>query len=151
MAWRRFLDRLLRRRAPPRQRDVSDNDLLAPLRRLAQDQGRSVDEVTYDLLADSLTQHSPTPSSGRLWMTLTPREQDVAALVYAGYPTSKIAHLLGVSVETVRSHIYHILRKVNLHSKVELNLALQQEGSDRRIRQRLEVLLSSPRPPDERG
>jgi DNA-binding NarL/FixJ family response regulator len=151
MAWRRFLDRLLRRRAPPRRRDVSDNDLLAPLRRLAQDQGRSLDEVTYDLLAQSLSQQPPTTSSGRLWMLLTPREQDVVALVYAGYPTSKIASLLGVSVETVRSHTYHILRKVNLHSKVELNLALQQEGSDRRIRQRLEKLLNSPRAPNERG
>jgi DNA-binding NarL/FixJ family response regulator len=151
MAWRRFLDRLLRRRAPPRQRDVSDDDLLAPLRKLAQDQGRSLDEVTYDLLADSLTQRSPTPSAGRLWMMLTLREQDVAALVYAGYPTSKIAYQLGVSVETVRSHIRHILSKVHLHSKVELKQALQREGSDRLIRQRLEILLNPPRPPNERG
>jgi DNA-binding NarL/FixJ family response regulator len=150
MAWKRFWDRLLRRRAPQRP-DPSNDDLLAPLRRLAQDQGRSLDEVTYDLLAHSLAQPLPTLSSERLWLALTPREQDVAALVYAGYPNSQIASLLGLSVETVRSHIHHILRKVKLHSKVELNLALQREGSDRRIQQRLETLLNSTQPPDERG
>ncbi len=113
MAWKRFWDRLLRRRAPQRP-DPSNDDLLAPLRRLAQDQGRSLDEVTYDLLAHSLAQPLPTLASERLWVALTPREQDVAALVYSGYSNSQIASLLGLSVETVRSHIHHILRKVQL-------------------------------------
>lgn len=151
MAWKRFLDRLQRRRAPPRQQDESEHDLLAPLRRLAQDQGRSLDDVTYDLLANSLAQHSPTPPKERLWAALTLREQDVAALTYAGYSNSQIASLLGLSRETVRSHNRHILTKVKVHSKVELNLALQQEGSEWWIRQRLEFLLSLLQPPDERG
>ena len=156
MAWKRFLDRLFRRRAPPPVRaqkptDPPGDDLLAPLRRLAHDQGRSLDEVTYDLLAHSLAQQSPTPASKRLWMALSPREQDVAALVYAGYSNGQVAFLLDLSIETVRTHIRHILIKGNLHSKVELNLVLRQEGSDRDIRQRLIRLLNLPRPLDGRG
>src|SRR5512139_1131666 len=92
MAWKRFLNRLLRRRAPPGQ-ESSGDDLLAPLRRLAKDQGRSLDEVTYDLLAHGLAQQPHTPPSERIWMELTPREQDVAALVYVGYSNSHIASL----------------------------------------------------------
>jgi len=102
-------------------------------------------------LAHSLALQSPNPASESLWMALTPREKDVAALVYAGYSNIQIALLLDLSVETVRTHVRHILRKSDVHSKVELNLALQDEGSGRNIQQRLEMLLNLSRPPDGRG
>jgi DNA-binding NarL/FixJ family response regulator len=152
MAWKRIWEGLLRWRAPPPSRaqqrpEPSEDDLLAPLRRLAQDQGRSLDEVTYDLLAHSLAQQPHTPPSERLWMALTPREQDVAALIYAGYNNTHVASLLDLSVETVRSHVRHILYKGDLHSKIELCLVLEHEGSDLLARRRLEKLLNLPQSP----
>jgi DNA-binding NarL/FixJ family response regulator len=144
MVWKRFWNWLLRRPPP-------GDDPLAPLRKLARDQGRSLDEVTYELLAHSLAQQAHLLRQGAIWAALTTREQDVAALIYAGYSNSQIAYLLGLGVETVRSHIQRMLRKCDLHSKVELCTALQNEGAEVEIQQRLEALFNSPPPPGVRG
>jgi DNA-binding NarL/FixJ family response regulator len=150
MAWKRFWDRLLRRRAP-QVPEPTGEELLGPLRKLAKDQGRSLDDVTYELLAHSLVQQVPASRLERCWTTLSHREQDVAALVYAGYTNAQIAQLLNISLETVRSHVQRMLRKCGVHSKVELCSALQQEGAERRIQWRLEELLSPPQGPGEKG
>jgi DNA-binding CsgD family transcriptional regulator len=75
----------------------------------------------------------------------------VAALIYAGYSNSQIAYLLSLGVETVRSHIQRMLRKCGLHSKAELCAALQSEGAEAEIQQRLEALFNPPPPPGARG
>jgi len=150
MAWKRIWDWLLRRRASQRP-EPGGEELLGPLRKLAKDQGRSVDDVTYELLAHSLAQQVSTPRPERCWPTLSHREQDVAALIYAGYTPAQIAPLLNVSLETVRTHVQRIMRKCGVHSKVELCIALEQEGAERRIQWRLEELLSPPQGPDAKG
>ena len=150
MAWKRFWDRLLHRRAPE-QPEPGGEELLRPLRKLAKDQGRSLDDVTYELLAHSLVQQVPTPRPERCWPALSHREQDVAALIYAGYTNAQIAQLLNISLETVRTHVQRILRKCGVHSKVELCVALEQEGAERRIHWRLEELLSPPQGPGAKG
>jgi DNA-binding NarL/FixJ family response regulator len=144
MSWKRFWSWLLRRPPP-------GEDPLASLRRLARNQGRSLDAVTYELLAHSRGQQAAGLRSGPLWAAFTPREQDVAILIYAGYSNSEIAYLLGLGVETVRSHIQRMLRKCDLHSKAELCLALRSEGSEAVIEQRLEGLLDPPPPPGVKG
>jgi DNA-binding NarL/FixJ family response regulator len=144
MSWKRFWDWLFRRPPP-------GDDPLASLRKLARDQGRSLDEVTYELLAHSQVRKTAAFRPGPLWKELTPREQDVAALIYVGYSNSEIAYLLGLGLETVRSHIQRMLRKCNLHSKAELCIALRSEGAEPVILQRLEALLDPPPPPGVRG
>jgi DNA-binding CsgD family transcriptional regulator/PAS domain-containing protein len=44
---------------------------------------------------------------------LTPRQTQVANLLVQGRPTTEIAAMLSTSVETVRTHVKHILRKTN--------------------------------------
>jgi DNA-binding CsgD family transcriptional regulator len=150
MAWKRIWDWLLRRRAP-QQPEPDGDELLRPLRKLAKDQGRSLDDVTYELLAHSLAQQVPASRPERSWPTLSHREQDVAALIYAGYTPSQIAQLLNVGLETVRTHVQRIMRKCGVHSKVELCIALEQEGAERRIHWRLEELLNPPPGPGAKG
>jgi DNA-binding CsgD family transcriptional regulator len=141
MSWNRFWSWLLRRPPP-------GGDPLDPLRKLARDQGRSLDEVTYELLA----QQAAAPRPGPLWAAFTSREQDVAALIYAGYSNSEIAYLLSLGVETVRTHIQRMLRKCGLHSKAELYAALRgDEDAEAVIQQRLEALLEPPPRPGGRG
>lgn len=50
---------------------------------------------------------------------LTRRESDVLQRLGEGHSTREIAVLLSISVSTVRSHIEHILRKLNAHSRLE--------------------------------
>jgi DNA-binding NarL/FixJ family response regulator len=50
---------------------------------------------------------------------LTPREWEVVDLLYEGRTTEQIAESLVLSVETVRSHVKHILRKLGARSRAE--------------------------------
>jgi NarL family two-component system response regulator LiaR len=56
---------------------------------------------------------------------LTAREWEVLDLLCAERTTAQIASDLGMSVETVRSHIKHILRKLGVHSRTEAVLAAE--------------------------
>jgi PAS domain S-box-containing protein len=50
---------------------------------------------------------------------LTGREREIIMLVANGHSTFNIAARLNVSHSTVRNHIQHILRKLEVHSQVE--------------------------------
>jgi two-component system response regulator NreC len=51
---------------------------------------------------------------------LTPREREVLTLIAEGYTNRKIAGELVISVKTVDRHRENIMRKLNLHNRVEL-------------------------------
>ena len=52
--------------------------------------------------------------------TLTPREQEIMVLLAEGLSTKEIAEKLFISPKTVDNHRSNILRKLNLHSTMEL-------------------------------
>jgi len=58
--------------------------------------------------------------------SLTQREREVLRVLADGLSTEDIANTLFISVATVRNHIQNILRKLEVHSKVEaVSLALR--------------------------
>jgi DNA-binding CsgD family transcriptional regulator len=54
------------------------------------------------------------------WRKLTPRQQEVAALICGGDTNREIARRLNISVSTVKTHIRYILPKFGLNSKDQL-------------------------------
>ena len=50
---------------------------------------------------------------------LSPREQDVLALIARGFSYAEIARLQGLSVHTVQSHIKNLYSKLSVHSRSE--------------------------------
>jgi DNA-binding CsgD family transcriptional regulator len=54
------------------------------------------------------------------WNSLSQREQDVTALVCLGYTNRQIAALMGVSTETVKTHLSNTLYKLNLLNRRQL-------------------------------
>ena len=58
---------------------------------------------------------------------LTPRQTEVLRLLEQGRSTEQIARELHLSTETVRNHIRHILRALNVHSRLEAVAMGRQE------------------------
>src|SRR5512141_3226304 len=67
---------------------------------------------------------TPTNSPYAAWCSLTPRERQVTVLASRGYTNGQIASRLFISVQTVKSHLRHILPKYGVHSKAELRKQL---------------------------
>lgn len=59
---------------------------------------------------------------------LTAREQEVLDLLIAGQPYKGIAHDLGVSIDTVRSHVRKVYDKLHIHSRTEIMLKFGKKG-----------------------
>jgi len=58
------------------------------------------------------------PATG--WDSLTPAEQRVAVLIADGHTNRAAATLLGVSTNTVATHIRSIFRKLGVTSRVQV-------------------------------
>jgi DNA-binding NarL/FixJ family response regulator len=52
--------------------------------------------------------------------TITNRERDVLKLVLVGKSNNQIAEELYISINTVKKHLSHIYRKMNVKSRTEL-------------------------------
>ena len=83
-------------------------------------------------LAEQLAQ---TPVSPAIQQTshfeLTPREQEVLALVAQGHPDRKVARLLSISPATASKHVSNLLAKLELRNRVELTRWAMQQEPDR--------------------
>lgn len=71
-----------------------------------------------------LTYLKPRPVSGNL----TSRERDVLALLARGSSNREIAHKLGVTDITVRTHVSHVLGKLGVQNRVEAALHALRAG-----------------------
>lgn len=62
---------------------------------------------------------------------LTPREHEVLQLIVAGKGTQEIAEELTVSLTTVRNHVRHILKKLDVHTKLEAAVLFVRHNAER--------------------
>ncbi len=88
---------------------------------------RLVEDLTQETTAGSPTQEP-----------LTAREREVLRYLAGGLSNKEIAHQLGISENTVKSHVRHILAKLNVRSRVEaatyavrMGLVPERESSPR--------------------
>jgi len=64
------------------------------------------------------TQAAPVPAPGPL-SRLSPRERDILREIARGASNKEIARTLDIAETTVKIHVQHILRKLNLTSRVQ--------------------------------
>jgi LuxR family maltose regulon positive regulatory protein len=96
-----------------------EGQTIVPLLRLAVEQGVHASYAAYllELLgADDEPQPVDVPDTGA---TLTPREVEVLGLVVAGCSNRAIAEQLVISEWTVKSHLTHVYRKLDVASRTE--------------------------------
>ncbi|MCX4903176.1 LuxR C-terminal-related transcriptional regulator [Streptomyces sp. NBC_00878] len=72
--------------------------------------------------------HSPGQSSPGLPAVLTPREVDVLAGAAAGRTNPEIADQLGLSLETVKSYLRSVMRKLGTSTRLEAVAAARRAG-----------------------
>jgi predicted ATPase/DNA-binding SARP family transcriptional activator/DNA-binding CsgD family transcriptional regulator len=85
---------------------------------VAEGRTMSLEEATeYALHKEAYPQD---PSATKPEDQLTPREQEVAALVARGLSNRQIAGELSISERTAANHVARILKKLGLHSRVQI-------------------------------
>ncbi len=124
MSWWKKLWDGFRRGEPGREERrltfAAEQELLKELQSLADLEQRPAEEVAADLLHQALLRRRAAETHLERWQALSPREQQVAALVCLSYTNRQIAAKLSISQETVKTHIRNLLIKFDLRSKVEL-------------------------------
>ena len=78
-------------------------------------------QVAGRLLASIARPADPQPQ-------LTPREQDVLALIARGFSNKRIALELGIAEKTVKTHVGHVLAKLGVADRTQAALHAVREG-----------------------
>lgn len=99
-------------------------DTLRSLESIAEREQRTPEELANHILNEVLRTHQAHLDTWQRWHTLTPREQDVAALICLNYTTRQIASRLRISPETVKTHVVHILSKFEVSDRSTLRVLL---------------------------
>jgi two-component system, NarL family, nitrate/nitrite response regulator NarL len=61
--------------------------------------------------------------------SLSPREREILGLIARGASNKEVARDLGIAETTVKIHVQHILRKLNLGSRVQAAVYLAARGT----------------------
>ena len=103
-------------------KDVAGVDLLQAIHTVAEGGSLLNQEVVGRFLrrlaaeVDQRSTETPTPPSTE---RLTPRELDVLRLITAGMSNKEIAVRLSVTVATVKTHLEHILQKLQVSDRTQ--------------------------------
>lgn len=124
MSIQQFILRLLGYTPKPQVSFLADQALIRSLQELATQKQRCSDEVAADLLSLGLAQHHTNSEHLKHWRLLSPREQQIAALVCLNYNNRQIGAYLSISPLTVKTHVRNILHKFELRNKKQLHRAL---------------------------
>lgn len=99
-----------------------DVELAQAIRDIARQEGRTQAEIAAEMLGVGLDRRRAAELNLERWHRLSPREQEVTALVCLSLSTQEIAERLVISPETVKTHMRRILQELDLHSKIEVRL-----------------------------
>lgn len=108
-------------------KDMEPEDMIQQLRQAAVGKMVISDRLTT-LLAEALRSQKPQPAARPDYNSLTPREKDILKLIAEGLSNKMIGRRLDISDGTVKVHVKHLLKKLNLRSRVEVAVWAVEEG-----------------------
>ena len=79
-----------------------------------------------DIVVDLYVRGEADPCPGMA--SLTPREREVLQLLAEGHPGRQIAEMLGVSIKTVDTHRYQVMKKLKFRNLADLTRYALREG-----------------------
>ena len=98
-------------------KDDPPEQLLAAIRTVAAGEALLSPAITKNVIKQFTRIQRPTPPAAL--QELTERERDVFRLIADGLSNNEIAEELFISETTVKTHITHILQKLNLRDRVQ--------------------------------
>jgi two-component system nitrate/nitrite response regulator NarL len=108
-------------------KDMEPEDMIKQLHQAAV--GKLViSERLTSLLADALRSNKSQQPARPDFDSLTPREKDIPKLIAEGLSNKMIGRKLDISDGTVKVHVKHLLKKLNLRSRVEVAVWAAGEG-----------------------
>jgi len=109
-------------------KDMEPEEFMSKLQRAVQ--GHMVlDETLTSMLANALRTEHQAPAATD--STLTDREREILTLIADGMSNKLIARELDISDGTVKVHVKHLLRKLNLNSRLEAAAWAHEHGIKR--------------------
>jgi len=112
------------RRDPGPRYYALDEPTHEAITKLAAQENLPTDEIVENVVSSGLAHYYETDKLWECWQSLSPREQQVTVLTCFGYTNPQMAARLGLSTETIKTHLENALRKFNLRRKTELRKAL---------------------------
>ncbi|WP_404295298.1 two-component system response regulator NarL [Halomonas sp.] len=110
-------------------KDMDPDELVRQMRQVSL--GRMViSESLTALLAGALRSQRSQPAAPDIH-NLTQREREILCELAGGLSNKMIARRLDITEGTVKVHVKHLLKKLNLRSRVEAAVWAVQEGVDR--------------------
>ena len=105
---------------------ISPEDLVAAVRAIAAGGGLISPSITRRLIAEFANTRRPTPSASL--EGLTKREREVLELVGRGLSNAEIAAHLFLGEATVKTHLGHVLAKLQLRDRVQAVICAYESG-----------------------
>jgi len=124
MSLRQRILRFLGYSPKPRVTFQADQALIKSLQELSPQDDHCREEIITNLLSLGLAQRQVDDQYLERWRLLSPREQQVAALVYQNFSNRQIAAHLAISPSTAKTHVRNILYKFELHDRRQLRQIL---------------------------
>jgi DNA-binding NarL/FixJ family response regulator len=123
-------------------KDTLPADLLTAIRVIAAGEALLAPSVTRRLICEfartsgapsgQVAEVRPAPaghSAGRLAQLLTEREQEVLAMVARGLSNAEVAEQLSISPATAKTHVAHLLTKLDARDRIQLVILAYSAGS----------------------
>ncbi len=108
-------------------KDMEPDELVSALRDIEKGKNVVATDLT-DALARMVQGETVTEDNAGPFSELTPRETEILCLLAEGQSNKLIARNLGISDGTVKLHVKAILRKLNIHSRVEAAVMAVEHG-----------------------
>lgn len=111
-------------------KDTPPNELIRGVTVVAGGDALLAPAVTLRMIDHFVRSESPVRSAGRLSQLsgLTTREHDVLRAVADGFSNLEIADLLVVSYSTVKTHVSHLLTKLDARDRAQLVMIAHRAG-----------------------
>jgi DNA-binding NarL/FixJ family response regulator len=110
-------------------KDAPPEEIAAAVRIVANGEALLAPPITRAVI-EEFTRQSPTPPSAppRAVEELTPREREVLDLLAHGLSNSEICERLVISEATAKTHVAHILQKLDLRDRVQAVIYAYETG-----------------------